>query len=109
MSDLLPLVLTTIRDKAVVDAMDELEQLKKERDASSTIEVIRSNYLDKEEHSLSVTDLISGLGEHEIEIPMHLSPGVKVKTMCDTYAILEANDRNFCIEWEGHQCWRVSI
>lgn len=51
MSDLLPLVLTTIRDKAVVDAMDELEQLKKERDASSTIEVIRSNYLDKEEHS----------------------------------------------------------
>lgn len=51
MSDLLPLVLTTFRDKAVVDALDELEQLKKERDASRTIEVIRSNDLDKEEHS----------------------------------------------------------
>ena len=51
MSDLLPLVLTTIRDKAIVDALDELEQLKKERDASRTIEVIRSNDWDKEEHS----------------------------------------------------------
>ena len=69
----------------------------------------RTWILDKEKHSLAITDLITGSGEHHIEIPLHLSPGVKVRKMNANHAILEKNGRRFRMDWYGSQGWQVSV
>lgn len=49
MSDLLPLVVSTLKDKIAIDSLEEINQLRKERDFAHTIEIIRSNEQDTKE------------------------------------------------------------
>jgi uncharacterized heparinase superfamily protein len=61
----------------------------------------RAWVLDKATHTLLVVDNLLGQGEHDIEVPLHLHPGVSVKALGAGKAELVAGGRSFCLSWQG--------
>ena len=66
------------------------------------IRIERTVILDHGRHELTVTDLFEGEGEHRIEIPLHLAPGVTSLLDDKGKVILKAaNGKVFWLHWQG--------
>jgi len=66
------------------------------------VSVERTVILDHGRHELTVTDLFEGEGEHWIEVPLHLAPGVTVMLDAKEGLILESADgKVFRLLWLG--------
>ncbi len=66
------------------------------------VRVERTMILDHERHELEVGDLFEGEGEHRIEIPLHIAPGVTTKLDEKGWVILKAaNGKSFRLHWQG--------
>jgi uncharacterized heparinase superfamily protein len=68
----------------------------------------RAIHLDLLRHSLHVADRIIGSGQHNVEIPLHLSPGLRVREASDQVEIASEN-RRFLIRWEGTPGWQLAV
>ena len=71
------------------------------RRLASPVTPRRAWVLDKATHTLLVVDRLLGQGEHDIQIPLHLHPGVRVESLDSGQAVLAADGRNFRLSWEG--------
>jgi hypothetical protein len=61
----------------------------------------RAWVLDKTRHTLAVADCLLGEGEHDIQIPLHLHPGVRVESLYSGKVVLVAAGRQFHLSWTG--------
>lgn len=62
----------------------------------------RTVILDHERHKLTVTDRFEGEGEHQIDIPVHLAPGVTIMPDEEVGVILKAAEgKVFRLRWQG--------
>lgn len=68
----------------------------------------RAICLDTKRHGLLVADRIFGRGQHNVEIPLHLSPGLGVKEMDGGFELF-TQDRNFGVSWTGTPGWQVTV
>ncbi|RMG49090.1 MAG: hypothetical protein D6723_14355 [Acidobacteria bacterium] len=67
-----------------------------------SVRIERTVILDHVHHELSVTDLFEGEGEHRIEIPLHLAPGVTAECDGNEGIILKmAEEKLFRLRWQG--------
>lgn len=57
--------------------------------------------LDKASHTLVVADRLAGDGEHDIQIPLHLHPDVRVESLESGQAVLVSKGRHFRLSWQG--------
>jgi len=71
---------------------------------------VRNIRLHHSSHRLTIRDSFDGSGEHRIEVPLHLFPGVEVE-LDETRgnARLMANGKAFEIVWDNSAVWDVSI
>lgn len=65
--------------------------------------------LDKLTHTLLVVDRLLGQGEHRIDIPLHLHPGVSVESIATDHVLLAAAGKSFRVAWQGSPGFSVSI
>jgi len=70
--------------------------------------VERTIELSCDAHSLRVQDRFTGVGNHEVEVPLHLHPDVSVTTEPDSRLRLEASGRSFELAWAGAG-WALEI
>lgn len=68
----------------------------------------RAICLDPVRHILSVADRLIGSGKHNVEIPLHLSPGLHVERS-EGGVEIAANDRQFQLSWTGTPGWQLSV
>ena len=73
------------------------------------VTVYRRIVLTHETHTLAISDTFEGAGEHDVETPVHLFPGVSASTIGDSSAVLLANGRRFLVEWRSSEPWSFSI
>ncbi len=67
----------------------------------SPVKVEREMVLDHDRHELTVSDLFSGNGEHRVEIPLHLAPGVTPFPDEEGKILLKAAGKIFILCWQG--------
>lgn len=67
----------------------------------------RAWLLDKNTHTLLVADRLMGQGEHDVEVPLHLHPGVHIESISDGQAILLNGGRRFRIDWCSSSCFEL--
>jgi uncharacterized heparinase superfamily protein len=77
---------------------------------ASPVIPVRTIELNKMAHTLTVTDEFEGRPEGGIEVPLHLAPGVEIRSrMPEGKVALRAQQREFELIWEEPGAWQVSI
>jgi len=72
------------------------------------VTVWRTFQLDHGTHTLKVSDVFEGNGEHLVEVALHMAPGVGA--WCDSdFVILKSDERKFRVSWPLLGDWYVSI
>lgn len=72
------------------------------------VKVVRTISLDHLSHSLRIADNFLGAGEHGVEIPLHLAPGVSFDTIDDRH-ILSCKSRTFELAWETDSGYQFGV
>lgn len=70
--------------------------------------VRRTFELDHTSHALYIFDEFSGVGEHRVEIPLHLAIGVQAE-LTDGGAILTSRGRRFAVTFSSTASWRLAL
>lgn len=70
---------------------------------------VRTIELDHRRHALLVRDEFEGAGEHHVEIPLHLAPGVVATPLGAGLVELRAAGRRFRLEWAPDGAWSLAI
>ena len=66
------------------------------------VSLYREFILNHENNTLHIEDQFEGKGEHQIEIPLHLAPGVTIQELGDRWLRLISNSgRLYLIKWEA--------
>jgi uncharacterized heparinase superfamily protein len=76
---------------------------------SSPVTPVRSIVLDHEQHALIWRDVLEGSGEHEVEIPLHLAPGVTATPDGDGQLRLGTATGEFTLLWTDAANWELRI
>lgn len=69
----------------------------------------RAWHLDKAHHALFVMDRLHGKGVHQIEIPLHLAPGVLVVSRAVDSVVLEADGKRFRLQWQASGAFEMAL
>lgn len=69
---------------------------------------VRTIHLDHNAHALVILDSFEGEDEHEIEISMHLSPGVRAEILQEGRLRLTAKGKSFILTWESSESWELN-
>jgi len=70
---------------------------------------VRTIHLDHFAHSLRILDRCEGEGDHRVEIPLHLDPGVTPELVCPGLVRLHSDTKKFDLEWSAPSCWELTI
>jgi hypothetical protein len=70
---------------------------------------IRTIRLDHAAHSLTLHDRFEGTGNHEVEIPLHVFPGIEVAPGESREIYLRSDSCVFALKWTSEQDWHISI
>ena len=66
---------------------------------------VRTWALDKKNHAAVICDYFLGRGKHEVEVPIHLAPNVKIESWDGENIGLSSNGRKFSVSWwASHGC-----
>jgi hypothetical protein len=68
---------------------------------SPPVRPVRTLELDHERHSLTIRDEFEGDGVYDVEIPLHLPPGVQLESLAATEATIRAGERSYRLRWCG--------
>jgi hypothetical protein len=74
----------------------------------SGVRVERYIALDHARHELTVVDRFVGAGEHEVEIPLHLAPGVTAIASGPGSVTLQTPRKQFALQWSD-TAWQLQI
>jgi hypothetical protein len=74
----------------------------------SAVRVERRIALDHARHELTIVDRFLGAGEHEVEIPLHLGPGVSVVENQPGRLTLQARQKRFELQWSD-AAWQLDV
>lgn len=70
---------------------------------------VREIKLEHKRHRLTVRDEFEGTGEHAVQVPLHLAPGVTAVQMGNGSLKLVCGDQTFTLEWNGSEHWNLEI
>lgn len=70
---------------------------------------LRTILLDHAQHALVVEDAFEGIGNHTLEIPLHLAEGVAVQSVVSGEVRLSSPNRQFLLAWGDAGAWQLSI
>lgn len=70
---------------------------------------VRTITLEHETHTLRIEDRFTGNGDHDVEIPMHIAPGVEVTRHSSHSLLLRGRGRTFLLEWTSELDWNFAI
>jgi uncharacterized heparinase superfamily protein len=76
---------------------------------ASPVKPTRRVILEHQSHTLAVCDRLEGAGNHVVEIPIHLTPGVEVSAELDDGFLVVAGARRFRVRWIGPIHWRARV
>jgi uncharacterized heparinase superfamily protein len=79
------------------------------RKLAETVVPVRRVVLDHASHSLTIRDEFEGTGAHEVEIPLHLHPGVEAIPLAPGSLRLRANNMHFEVVWSDAGAWQLHI
>lgn len=68
----------------------------------------RTVILDHARSALAWRDCLTGEGEHEVAIPLHLAPGVEVAEAAPGQLRLRAGDQSFVLAWDDAAAWEFA-
>jgi uncharacterized heparinase superfamily protein len=77
------------------------------RRLESPVTPVRTFELEHATHRLTISDEFDGVGDHTVEVPLHLAPGVEVQSSAPGRIILQSRERQFCITWHSELPWVV--
>jgi hypothetical protein len=69
---------------------------------------VRGIELDHRHHRLRIHDAFEGAGIYDVEIPLHLAPGVHIERRLTNEIHLLAAGRRFRVRWSGDG-WQVAV
>ena len=75
----------------------------------SAVTVQRTMLLSQAESALYIHDLFIGEGKHDVQIPLHLAPGVQVLTVEKDEIILQAGKKLFRVWWSSVSDYEVIV
>jgi len=70
---------------------------------------VRTIELEHASHALTIRDRFEGSGFHQIEVPLHLAPGVEAHVIAAGVVELRAAAARFRLEWEPCRAWALEI
>lgn len=70
---------------------------------------VRNIQLDHVAHAMRIRDSFEGIGDHRIQIPLHLDPGVTPELSSPGRVQLYSGDKQFDLEWGALSDWQLSI
>lgn len=74
------------------------------------VTVRRTFDLDHSAHALAISDVLTGDGAHEVEIPIHFAPGVTCRLLAAPgRAVVAASGRQFDVTWSDAAEWDVAV
>jgi hypothetical protein len=73
------------------------------------VTVERAFRLEPQLHALAVIDVLSGDGDHTVEIPLHLAPGVAVTDSQPGRCLVDADGASFVILWAAEDHWTLEV
>jgi Heparinase II/III-like protein/Heparinase II/III N-terminus len=76
---------------------------------SKPVSPVRTIDLDRNAHRLSILDELEGVGEHLVEIPLQLAPGVSVTQSAEGRVTLVAEGSHFVLAWSDAADWSLAI
>lgn len=76
---------------------------------SAPVAPVRTYILFHDEHSLVVIDQFDGVGEHAIEVPLHLGQGVTVACGPGGRVLLAKGGRSFSLTWGTTSDWTMAV
>jgi hypothetical protein len=79
------------------------------RKLAEAVVPVRRIILDHASHSLVIRDEFESSGGHDVEIPLHLHPGVEAELLVPGSLRLRANNRHFDIVWNDADTWQLRI
>ena len=78
------------------------------RRLADPVTITRRFSLDVGSHTLVVDDSFDGRGDHHLEVPLHLAPGIHVDVAGSGY-LVSAGERRFQLSWTGDPDWQVTV
>ena len=69
----------------------------------------RTITLGHETHRLLIQDRFEGEGEHTVEIPLHLAPGVAVEILSPDLLSLAREQRHLILQWSDPDDWELAV
>ena len=75
----------------------------------SPVTPIRTITLFHDTHRLAIRDEFDGAGNHTVEIPLHLAPGVEVREVAEDQLLLATQDGGFRVTWQSLHRWDVRV
>jgi uncharacterized heparinase superfamily protein len=79
------------------------------RRLKSPVTPVRTVELHHVKHKLIVRDAFEGDGEHRLEIPVHLAPGVEVHAHAEGRLSLSAGNHRFSLTWDETKDWDLHV
>ncbi len=73
------------------------------------VKPVRTIILDYAYHALVVQDEFEGVGEHQIDIPLHLAPDVVVQAVAADQLRLRSHNRDFILVWGKTEDWKLEV
>ena len=70
---------------------------------------VRTIILNHTLHALVVQDAFEGMGEHRIDIPLHLAPEVVVQEVATGQLRLRVCDQDFILVWGKAEDWQLEV
>jgi hypothetical protein len=70
---------------------------------------VRTFRLDHARHMLELEDAFEGEGIHQVQIPLHLAPGVDIVDRQPGKLTLRCSGRKFCLEWNEAAGWELKV
>ncbi len=71
------------------------------------VDVRRQIVLEHFTHTLSITDTLTGLGRHEVVVPLQLAQGVEFHATSATSGLLRSGDAQFRVTWFSDASWTL--
>jgi len=79
------------------------------RRLSTPMTPVRTMVLDHAAHALTITDVIEGVGDHVVAIPLQLASGVEARKGGPGRVVLTAGGREFLLLWSDSAEWTCEM
>jgi uncharacterized heparinase superfamily protein len=76
---------------------------------ASPVTPVRTVTLSHDTHRLRILDEFEGEGDHLVEIPLHLAPGVEIRDINPAQLVLMVKGKAFAVTWSSPSDWTLDV